>query len=525
MKNTKSEEAAKRTNLIYEPIERYKECAYHKLFAVEYGIKGLLDSIIEDPSSVPSFNAYIVIRQAQGKSYVFKKDNSGSDYEYKTFLIEMDEATPVGHDISYNPNRCYEVFEKMYNTKYMDISVNPLCDKLCSVLNVRKENLFIHTIFPNHMGVNDSDTEYLCYLVIETEDYINYQNLSSFYEAFAIQYEETLVYDRHYSWPTVDVIIDNAVKDVYTGTNQVPKTDYFNLPYFSTVTRLSSLLYEGSKCRSRIIVEDGECPADITLKKTCTFSLQNLRAVRKLLEIVNKNDENNGEQALLVRKYLKNGDLFEQYEVVGIVNTDKYIDSPAFIIDDNLSWHFDYKQKTLLRYVKGRYIVRKNEDYNKNLLKRKLLQVFDEEKVDSLAEVIRAAWKQRHGTTILITSDSAKTDILRLCESNRGYEINDFELLSNDNYTMMLTSIDGAVAIDSDCHCFAIGVILDGKTIVAGNMARGARYNSAKNYIATLKSLNMKAIAVVISEDRTMDVISTEDKEIECSVEDNNGQT
>ena len=139
--------------------------------------------------------------------------------------------------------------------------------------------------------------------------------------------------------------------------------------------------------------------------------------------------------------------------------------------------------------------------------------------------MIRAAWKQRHGTTILITSDSAKTDILGLCESNRGYEINDFELLSNDNYTMMLTSIDGAVAIDSDCHCFAIGVILDGKTIVAGNMARGARYNSAKNYIATLKSLNMKAIAVVISEDRTMDVISTEDKEIECSVEDNNGQT
>ena len=50
-------------------------------------------------------------------------------------------------------------------------------------------------------------------------------------------------------------------------------------------------------------------------------------------------------------------------------------------------------------------------------------------------------------------------------------------------------------------------------------------YNSAKNYIATLKSLNMKAIAVVISEDRTMDVISTEDKEIECSAEDNNGQT
>ena len=334
--DTNDEESKKRTNLIYEPINRYKECAYHKLFAVEYGIKGLLDSIIEDPNSVPSFNAYIVIRQAEGESYVFMKDDSGSDCECKTFLIDINEAMPAGHDISYNPNKCYEVFEKVYNTTYRDISVNPLFDKLCPILNVRKEDLFIHMIFPNHMGVNIPDIEYLCYLVIETEDYINYQNLSSFYEALSIQYEESLVFDQFSSWPTVDVIIDNAVKDVYTGTNQIPKTDYFNLPYFPMVTRLSSLLYEGSKCRARIIVEEDDCSADIVFKKSCTFDIQNLRAVRKFLEIVNKKDENNGEQALLVRKYLKNGDLLEQYEVVGIVNTDKYKDSPAFIIDDNL---------------------------------------------------------------------------------------------------------------------------------------------------------------------------------------------
>ena len=179
----------------------------------------------------------------------------------------------------------------------------------------------------------------------------------------------------------------------------------------------------------------------------------------------------------------------------------------------------------MLRYKKGRYIVRKKEEYDKDLLKRKLIEVFDEDKVDSLAEVIKAAWKQRHGTTMLITDDSAKDDIIRLCSKDRGYEIFDVELWTNDNYTEMLTSIDGAVVIDSYGKCYAIGVILDGKTIVAGNMARGARYNSARNYIATLKKQNMWAVAVVISEDRTMDVISTEDIEIECSVEDNNGQT
>lgn len=514
MKYTNGKESEKKqTNLIYEPIYRYKECAYQKLFAVEYGIKGLLESIIENPNSIPLFNAYIIIRQAEGKSYVFKKKDLGSDCECIPFIIDINEATPVGCDISYNPNASYAVFEKMYNTTYKGVSVNLLLDKLCSVLAVKKENLFIHTIYPNYMGVNITDIESLCYLIIETEGYQKYQNLSSFYMALACLYAESLVYDRNYSWSTVDEIIDNAVRDVYTGTNLIPKVAYKSLPYFSIVTRLSSMLYEGGKCQARIIVdEDNNCFADIVLKKTCAFDIQNMREVRKLLEIVNKRDGNNKGQALLIKKSLLEYNLFPRYEVVGIVSTDKYADSPTFIIDDNLSWHFDCKQKTLLRYIKGRYVVRKDEEYDRDLLERKLTAVFKNNKVEQLVMVISEAWKQRHGTTVLITDDVTRDDIIRLCDANRGYEINDLELpLTNDDYTEMITSIDGAVVIDSDCRCYAIGVILDGKTIVDGNMARGARYNSARNYIATLKKMNMKAVAVVISEDRTMDVISTED--------------
>jgi len=511
----------KRTNLIYEPIERYKKCAYNKLFTIEYGIKDLLVRIFENPNNIPKFNAYIVIRQKYGESFVFKKSKTGLECECNHFIIETEEAFPVGYDISYNPNESYTIFEKIYNTTYMDKSVNPMFDKLCLYLDVNKENLFIHTIYPNYKDKNIPDIEYLCYLVIETEDYMKYQNITSFYVAFAFLYEDSIVFDHNYSLPTVDEIIDNAVKNVYVGINFFPKVEYSNLPYFTTITRLSSLLYEGSKCRSKIIIEDdNHCSPDISFAKHYAFNNENLRAVRKLLEIVNKVDENSeNNQALLVKKYLNQGDIFTQYEVMGIVSVDKYPDSPTFVIDENLSWHFVYKQKTLLRYVKGRYIVRKSEEYDKDLLKRTLSKTFSEAQAENISKVISYAWKQKHGTTVLITDDQTKHDIIRLCTLNRGYEINNIDLLANTDYTEMLSSIDGALAIGTDCHCYAIGVILDGESVVPGNMARGARYNSARNYIAILAKQNMRAIAVVISEDRTMDIISTEDLKNECAEE------
>ena len=212
----------KRTNLIYEPIERYKKCAYNKLFTIEYGIKDLLGSIFENPNNIPKFNAYIVIRQKYGESFVFKKSKTGLECECNHFIIETEEAFPVGYDISYNPNESYTIFEKIYNTTYIDKSVNPMFDKLCLYLDVNKENLFIHTIYPNYKDKNIPDIEYLCYLVIETEDYMKYQNITSFYVAFAFLYEDSIVFDQNYSLPTVDEIIDNAVKNVYAGINFFP---------------------------------------------------------------------------------------------------------------------------------------------------------------------------------------------------------------------------------------------------------------------------------------------------------------
>ena len=53
----------------------------------------------------------------------------------------------------------------------------------------------------------------------------------------------------------------------------------------------------------------------------------------------------------------------------------------------------------------------------------------------------------------------------------------------NDSLIRNVTSIDGAVLLDSHGVCHSIGVILDGIATNKGTSARGARYNSAVRYV------------------------------------------
>lgn len=74
------------------------------------------------------------------------------------------------------------------------------------------------------------------------------------------------------------------------------------------------------------------------------------------------------------------------------------------------------------------------------------------------------------------------------------------------------TAIDGAVLIDRKGTCYAIGVILDGKAQISVNPARGARYNSVKNYLASpvyMDREGVNAMAVIVSEDGSTDVMTS----------------
>ena len=67
-----------------------------------------------------------------------------------------------------------------------------------------------------------------------------------------------------------------------------------------------------------------------------------------------------------------------------------------------------------------------------------------------------------------------------------------------------VSGIDGAVLVDPQGVCYAIGVILDGPAHPACTPSRGARYNSGIRYVHVRDT---RRLAVVVSDDRTVDVI------------------
>jgi len=79
---------------------------------------------------------------------------------------------------------------------------------------------------------------------------------------------------------------------------------------------------------------------------------------------------------------------------------------------------------------------------------------------------------------------------------------------------LMLSSIDGAVLVDSEGICHAAGAILDGEAVRGkGTRSRGARYNSAIRYIHE----KSECLAVVISEDGTINLVPDLHKRIRHS--------
>lgn len=68
----------------------------------------------------------------------------------------------------------------------------------------------------------------------------------------------------------------------------------------------------------------------------------------------------------------------------------------------------------------------------------------------------------------------------------------------------LVTNIDGAVLVDQNGICHAIGAILDGLATAKGDSSRGSRYNSALRYV---ESSQYPVLAVVVSEDGLIDLL------------------
>ena len=112
-----------------------------------------------------------------------------------------------------------------------------------------------------------------------------------------------------------------------------------------------------------------------------------------------------------------------------------------------------------------------------------------------------------HGTTIVVLAEAA-AESARL--GGQGQPIEPCALSSSELES--LAAVDGALIVDVDGRCHAFGIILDGESDGEGDPARGSRYNSAVRYC---RSLDSPSIAVIVSEDGSVDLVPTLKRRIE----------
>ena len=120
---------------------------------------------------------------------------------------------------------------------------------------------------------------------------------------------------------------------------------------------------------------------------------------------------------------------------------------------------------------------------------------------DLLLSLVEEAERESHGTMLLISTAAAE-EAKRLAP--QGMPITPCTL--TPELLKHLTPIDGAVVLDPEGMCHAIGVILDGNATEKGDPSRGARFNSAVRYVES-SAARAPCLAVVVSEDGGVDFI------------------
>jgi hypothetical protein len=270
---------------------------------------------------------------------------------------------------------------------------------------------------------------------------------------------------------------------VYVALKKQIDIDLYNI--------LASISYEKKVASGKMLFinEIQQCDLKISFNEKYPLEIKNVKQIRKLLEMTT------GRLCLVS----------QNDHIIGIGDYDDSSDNlDILLFNGHQRWSYHKKGKELLSYKEGNYtfIFDKNINFI-SYFPDNFINEINYKYLNSLLHEIR---QLNHGM-ILIISDEAKNEVERLCEFGRGYAIKpiDLKLPRSRDLLSSITSIDGAIFIDTNLVCYGLGMILDGIAVKTGLSARGARYNSAKCYIDN-KDYE-KFAAVIVSDDETIDII------------------
>ncbi|WP_216849020.1 DNA integrity scanning protein DisA nucleotide-binding domain protein [Pedobacter sp. L105] len=273
---------------------------------------------------------------------------------------------------------------------------------------------------------------------------------------------------------------------------------------FDACNTISSLKYEGAEGFGKMVIAHKDHQnVKITMELEKPIHIKDFRKVRKFLELADN------KQLILCDSAL----IYGLCQLTGKYN---HHDESLFIV--NFTKHFHWEvvhHENIMIAVAFRMPDLYNEKISREKFYSNLKRLFtgiDKSRLNTLWDITIEATKQKHGTILAISSEANK-EAVRL--SSQCFKIKPIRI--NKDIIHQITSIDGAVLIDTDCTCHAIGVILDGIATENGDSSRGARYNSAVRYYEYMEN-KAQTVLVVISEDGIIDLIPDLKPQVKHSV-------
>lgn len=281
--------------------------------------------------------------------------------------------------------------------------------------------------------------------------------------------------------------------------------------HIENIIEISSDYYEGAEAEGNIyfyLDDVGELPIiieDEQVSSKTPFCKAKIKTIRKMLEICRSNAS--GAPFAMAFSF------DEEWRLEGFVKDvpkDKHHIRFHFV--KHMVWDMYWDSELILRYSCGEYI--DPEKNYENIFKRKLQNIVFDCALEAIWKLVEAARLQRHGTILVIMcedEDTVRSEVSRLLEVSSGTMMKSTVL--TDEYVSRLTTVDGALIIDHKGKGYGYGMILisRGSSKVKRDSGRGARFNSAKLYIADQLESGKKAIAVIVSADGMVSFYSTDD--------------
>lgn len=262
---------------------------------------------------------------------------------------------------------------------------------------------------------------------------------------------------------------------------------------YDACNEIAAMKYEGAVSIGNIIIApQNHENIKYIIKLEKPINIKNHRKVRKFLEISDDKSSIISDATLIYGIGELKGKYNSLQENLFVIKFTSHFCWEVFH-DNNSMMVVEYREPSL-------NIEKINREKFYSDLKRIFIDITDNDLLN-LWHITIEATKQKHGT-VLVICGNAEEEAERL--KNQSFKI--YPTFLDDSLVNQLTSIDGAVLINKNGICYAIGVILDGMASSKGDSSRGARYNSSIRYYESNKD-KMPISIVIVSEDGMIDLV------------------